>query len=50
MANRTMITMTGARVLAAAEGGEAVPWDTAAPGLGLRLRPNGRKTWIVPRR
>ena len=25
-------------------------WDSAAPGLGLRARPNGRKTWIVHRR
>ena len=25
-------------------------WDSAAPGLGLRVRPNGRKTWIVHRR
>ena len=25
-------------------------WDSAAPGLGLRARTNGRKTWIVHRR
>ena len=25
-------------------------WDSAAPGLGLRARANGRKTWIVHRR
>ena len=49
MANRTKITMTGARAFAAAEGREAVLWDSAAPGLGLRARANGRKTWIVHR-
>ena len=48
--NRTKITMTGARAFAAADGREAVLWDSAAPGLGLRARPNGRKTWIVHRR
>ena len=25
-------------------------WDSIAPGLGLRVRPNGRKTWIIHRR
>ena len=50
MANRTKITMAGARAFAAADGREAVLWDSAAPGLGLRARPNARKTWIVHRR
>jgi len=50
MTNRTKITMTGARAFAAADGREAVLWDSTAPGLGLRARANGRKTWIVHRR
>ena len=25
-------------------------WDSIALGLGLQVRPNGRKTWIVHRR
>ena len=50
MGNRTKITMAGARAFAPADGREAVLWDSAAPGLGLRARPNGRKTWIVHRR
>ncbi|MXW90376.1 MAG: tyrosine-type recombinase/integrase [Rhodospirillaceae bacterium] len=50
MANRTKITTAGARAFAAADGREAVLWDSAAPGLGLRARANGRKTWIVHRR
>ena len=49
MTSRTKITMAGARAFAAAGGREAVLWDSAAPGLGLRARPNGRKTWIVHR-
>ena len=47
MANRTKITMAGARAFAAADGREAERWNSIAPGLGLRARPNGRKTWIV---
>ena len=50
MADKTKITMAGARAFAAADGREAVLWVSAAPGLGLRARPNGRKTWIVHRR
>ena len=50
MANRTKITAAKARAFAAAGGREAVLWDSAAPGLGLRVRANGRKTWIVHRR
>ena len=50
MTNRTKITMACARAFAAADGREAVLWDSAAPGLGLRARANGRKTWIVHRR
>ncbi len=47
---RTKITEARARAFAAADGREAVLWDSAAPGLGLRVRANGRKTWIVHRR
>ncbi|MCY3671885.1 MAG: site-specific integrase [Alphaproteobacteria bacterium] len=50
MTNRTKITMAGAHAFAAADGREAVLWDSAAPGLGLPARANGRKTWIVHRR
>ena len=50
MANRTKITEARARAFAPADGREAVLWDSIAPGLGLRARPNGRKTWIVHRR
>ena len=50
MANRTKITMARARTFMPADGREAVLWDSAAPGLGLRARSNGRKTWIVHRR
>ena len=32
------------------DGRDAVLWDSIAPGLGMRVRPNGRKTWIVHRR
>ena len=42
--------MARARAFAPADGREAVLWDSAAPGLGLRVRANGRKTWIVHRR
>ena len=50
MTNKTKITEARARAFAPADGREAVLWDSAAPGLGLRARPNGRKTWIVHRR
>ena len=50
MANRTKITEARARAFVSAGGREAVLWDSAAPGLGLRVRPNGCKTWIVHRR
>ena len=50
MANRTKITEARACAFVPADGREAVLWDSAAPGLGLRARPNGRKTWIVHRR
>ncbi len=50
MANRTKITTAGAHAFASADGREAVLWDSAAPSLGPRARPNGRKTWIVHRR
>ncbi len=50
MPNKSKITMAGAHAFAAADGREAVLWDSIAPGLGLRARANGRKTWIVHRR
>ena len=50
MANRTKITEARASALAPADGREGVLWDSAAPRLGLRVRPNGRATWIVHRR
>ena len=50
MANKTKITEARARTFVPADGREAVLWDSAAPGLGLRVRANGRKTWIVNRR
>ena len=50
MTNRTKITAPRARAFVPAVGREAVLWDSIAPGLGLRVRPNGRKTWIVHRR
>ena len=50
MATRTETTETLARVVAAADGRDGVLWESAAPGLGLRVRPNGRKTWVVHRR
>ena len=50
MANKTKITATRARAFVPVDRREAVLWDSAVPGLGLRARPNGRKTWIVHRR
>ncbi len=50
MTNRTKIIEARARAFGPASGRGAVLWDNAAPGLGLRVRPNGRKTWIVHRR
>ncbi len=50
MADRTKITVARARAFMPADGREAVLWDSLAPGFGLRVRPNGRKTWIVHRR
>ena len=50
MANKIRITEARARAFVPADGREAVLWDSAAPGLGLRARANGRKTWIVHRR
>ena len=50
MANRTKITEARARAFAPADGRESVLWDSAARGPGLRVRANGRKTWIVHRR
>ncbi len=50
MANKIKITGARARAFTPADGREAVLWGSAAPGLGLRARANGRKTWIVHRR
>ena len=50
MTNGTRITIAGAHAFAAAEGRDAVLWDSIAPGVGLRMRANARKTWIVHRR
>ncbi|MYD22551.1 MAG: tyrosine-type recombinase/integrase [Holophagales bacterium] len=50
MASRIKITDARARAFGQAAGREAVLWDTDTPGLGLRARPNGSKTWIVRRR
>ena len=49
MMNRKKITEARARAFAPVEGREAVLWDSAAPGFGMRVRANGRKTWIVHR-
>ena len=40
MTNRAKITMAGARAFAPSDGREDMLWDSAAPGLGLRARPN----------
>ncbi len=50
MTNRTKITAAKARAFMPADGREAVLWDSIAPGVGLQVRPNGRKTWVVRRR
>lgn len=50
MKNRTKITNEEARAFMPKDGRESVLWDTTAPGLGLRFRPRGRKTWIVHKR
>ena len=47
MANGTKIAMASARTITTADGREAVLWDSAAPGLGLRDRPTGRKTGSI---
>ena len=47
---RTEITAERARVFTPPPGREAVLWDTIVQGLGLRIRPTGRRTWIVHRR
>ena len=46
----TVVTKTNRRGRDMVDGGrEAVLWDSLAPGFGLRVRPNGRKTWIAHR-
>ena len=40
----------GACAIGPTDGCEAMLWDSAAPGLGLRAGPDGRRTWIVHRR
>ena len=48
--HRTNITAARARAFMPPDGCEAVLWDRASPGLGLRVRGNGHRTWIVHRR
>ena len=48
--NKTKITNARACAFAPPPGREAVLWDCAVPGLGLRTRPSGHKTWIMHRR
>ena len=50
MGKRKAITDAQARAFTATAGREAVLWDVDVPGLGLRARPSGRKTWFVHRR
>ena len=50
MGTRKKITDARARAFTAPPGREAVLWDVDVPGLGLRARPSGRKTWFVHRR
>ena len=47
---KTAITDDKARVFTAPPGREAVLWDSVVPGLGVRVRSTGRRTWIVHRR
>lgn len=44
MANITKITEARAGAFVSAVGREAILWDSAALGLGLRVRSNGHKT------
>ena len=50
MGKRMRITKARARAFTAPPGRDAVLWDGDVPGLGLRARASGRKTWIVHRR
>ena len=50
MVNGTKITMAKARAFMPAGEREAVLWDGAAPGPGLRTQPSGHESWIVHRR
>ena len=50
MANKIKITEARARAFVSADGREAMLWDSIVAGLGLRVRPNARKTRIVHRR
>lgn len=47
---RTEITAERTRAFTPPPEREAVLWDTTVRGLGLRVRPTGRRTWIVHRR
>ena len=47
---RAEITAAHARTFTPPPGREAVLWDSTVPGLGVRVRPNGHRTWIVHRR
>jgi len=46
----TDLTAAYARDFTPPPGREAVLWDRTVRGLGLRVRPSGRRTWIVHRR
>lgn len=46
----TKITMTKAGPLTAADGREAVPWESGTSGLELRTQPSGHNSWNMHRR
>ena len=50
MGNRTEITEARARSFTPPPGREGVLWDSVVPGLGVRVRASGRRTWMVHRR
>ena len=50
MGKRTEITEARAREFTPPPGREAVLWDSVVPGLAVRVRASGRRTWIVHRR
>ena len=50
MGKKTEITEAHARRFAPPPGREGVLWDSIVPGLGVRVRASGHRTWIVHRR